>query len=123
MTRGSSTRTTGDKAEQAAANYLQNHGLHCIEQNFHCKLGELDLIMQDEKCLIFVEVRYRKSDRYGSSLATVTPAKRNKLRKTALFYLKSRKLQNTAVRFDVIGMKPAENTASHYQFRWVKNAF
>lgn len=123
MTRGSNTQATGSRAEHAAAEYLRNHGLECVEQNFACKLGELDLIMQDKSCVVFVEVRFRKSDRYGSAASTVTPIKQNKLRKTALFYLKTRKLQNASVRFDVIGMKPCEQNSSDYQFRWIKNAF
>lgn len=123
VTRSSNTRTTGDLAEQAAASYLQNHGLTRIEQNFRCKLGELDLVMQDERCMVFVEVRFRKSDRYGSAASTVTAAKQNRLRKTALFYLKARKLQHAAVRFDVIGMRPDEQNSSNYQFSWIKNAF
>ncbi len=123
MTQGCNTRVSGDNAEQAALDYLQSHGLQRVEQNFRCKLGELDLIMQDKQCMVFVEVRYRTSDRYGTSLATVTPAKQNKLRKTALFYLKARKLTEAAIRFDVVGMKPGERSASTYQFRWIKNAF
>lgn len=121
--RNSSTQTTGGLAEQAAADYLQDHGLTKVEENFRCKLGELDLIMRDNRCMVFVEVRFRKSDRYGSAASTVTTAKQNKLRKTALFYLKARKLQHAAVRFDVIGMKPGEQGCSGYQFRWIKNAF
>lgn len=121
--RGSNTHTTGSQAEQAAANYLQDQGLRRVEENFRCKMGELDLIMRDDSCMVFVEVRFRKSDRYGSAASTVTMAKQNKLRKTALFYLKARKLQHTAVRFDVVGMKPSEQGSSDYQFRWIKNAF
>ncbi len=123
MTPDSNAQTKGDRAEQAAAYYLQSQGLCKIEQNFRCKLGELDLIMQDQTCLVFVEVRYRKSARYGSAVATVTPAKQSKLRKTALFYMKARKLQHAAARFDVVGMEPGEAGDSIYQFRWIKNAF
>lgn len=121
--RASNTQAAGKLAEQAAAIYLENHGLQKVEENFRCKLGELDLIMQDARCMVFVEVRFRKSDRYGSAASTVTVAKQNKLRKTAQFYLKARNLQNAAVRFDVIGMKPGEKDSSVYQYRWIKNAF
>ncbi len=123
MIQGSNTQTTGSLAEQAAASYLQGQGLQRVEQNFRCKLGELDLIMQDKSCVVFVEVRFRKSDRYGSAVSTVTTTKQNKLRKTALYYLKARKLKHAEVRFDVIGMKPCEQDCSKFQFRWVKNAF
>ncbi|MEM8499522.1 MAG: YraN family protein [Pseudomonadota bacterium] len=121
--RGSSTQTTGGQAELAAAHFLQEHGLKRVEENFRCKLGELDLIMQDKSCLVFIEVRFRKSERYGSAASTVTTAKQNKLRKTALYYLKARRLRHTAVRFDVVGMKPGEQAHKDYQFRWIKNAF
>ncbi|MFK7731735.1 MAG: YraN family protein [Pseudomonadales bacterium] len=123
MARDSNTQASGDQAEQAAAIYLQHHGLQKVEENFRCKLGEVDLIMQDNSCIVFVEVRFRKSDRYGSAASTVTTSKQNKLRKTALFYLKARKLQHAAVRFDVVGMKPDEKNDCDYQYRWIKNAF
>ena len=65
------TKQRGDHAEQQALQHLQSFGLELIEQNFHSRGGEIDLIMSDQECLIFVEVRYRKTDKYGSAAESV----------------------------------------------------
>ena len=62
----SHTSTIGKSAEEYAKQYLQRQGLTLMGQNYRCKYGEIDLIMQDKKTTVFVEVRFRKSQRFGS---------------------------------------------------------
>ena len=56
----------GQAAEDLACNYLCGQGLQLLERNYRCKSGEIDLIMQDRACLVFVEVRYRQHPLYCS---------------------------------------------------------
>ena len=67
--------TVGNLAEDAALKHLQANGLTLLTRNYRCKVGEIDLIMRDANEIAFVEVRYRKSSRYGTGLESVSSAK------------------------------------------------
>jgi putative endonuclease len=117
-----SSRTTGHTVEQQACAYLQRQGLRLVEQNYHCPAGELDLIMQHQDTLVFVEVRYRKSQDYGGALASVTPTKQRRISKTALHYLQKHKLfEKQSCRFDIVAVTPGNPQA--FNFHWLQNAF
>jgi len=107
----------GAEKEQAAKQYLLEQGLQFIEQNFNCKFGEIDLIFVDPASnqLVFVEVRYRNSTRFGGAAASVTSSKQQKIKKSALFYLSQRKLEPN-LRFDVLAIDANV-------FNWIPNAF
>ncbi len=77
----------GQQGEDRALAYLQQQGLHLLERNFRCKVGELDLIMQHGALLVFVEVRQRACHRYGGAAASVTPAKQRRLLRAAQYFL------------------------------------
>ncbi|MEP7083731.1 MAG: YraN family protein [Betaproteobacteria bacterium] len=92
---------SGVAAEELAARYLAARGLRVVARNFRCRFGEVDLIMQDGDALVFVEVRLRRSNRFGGALASITHAKQRKLVATARFYLSG--LRHTpGCRFDAI---------------------
>jgi putative endonuclease len=55
-------------SEIIAQKYLTQHGLKLIEQNYHSRYGEIDLIMQDQSTLVFIEVRQRSSQLFGGAL-------------------------------------------------------
>ncbi len=116
----------GIDAESAAADYLQAAGLTLVARNFSCKLGELDLIMQDRQQLVFVEVRYRSNNRFGSPLESITASKQRKVRAAAEVYLK-RLGKQVPVRFDAVGVSPAvqhnKHSADGYKIDWCQNAF
>ncbi len=88
------SQTKGAFAEQQAREYLTMQGLQWIDSNYHCRMGEIDLIMQDQYCLVFVEVRARTSIAFGGALASVTYRKQQKLIKTAMLYLSVNKLHD-----------------------------
>lgn len=115
------TAGIGSRAESAAADYLQQHGLRIIEKNFSCKVGELDLIAQDGQHLVFVEVRYRKTDHYGGALASVDQRKQRKLLNAAQFYLQRRRI-NAPCRFDIVAITGPLGTDTT-RINWVRNAF
>lgn len=109
----------GFAAEEQAKNYLETQGLIWITSNYQCKVGEIDLIMQDKDYLIFIEVRARSSSQYGGGVDSITHHKRHKLIKTALFYLQTKKLfDKKPCRFDVLSI---DGTPS--KMTWIKNAF
>ena len=115
----------GKDAETACCAYLKSHGLKLIDQNFSCRQGEIDIIMTDNKMLVFVEVRFRKNDSFGGGLESITPAKQNKLRKTAELYLQQNN-QHKNARFDVVSMSKNTQTSNNkqeYIFEWITNAF
>ena len=112
--------TTGQQAELWASEYLQQHGLVLITKNYHCRRGEIDLVMQDGQSLVFVEVRYRKSARFGSALESVDRKKQAKLIFTAEHYLVQNTQPFSAYRFDVIAITPEQNKPV---ITWVKDAF
>lgn len=107
----------GSLKEQQAKDFLIDSGLHFVDQNFNCKLGEIDLIFtnQDKTAFIFVEVRYRKNNAFGGAAQSVTYQKQQKVKKAAIFYLQKRKLDPN-IRFDVIAF---ENN----QLNWIQSAF
>ena len=109
----------------ACYHYLKSQGLKLIDRNFNSRFGEIDIIMLDKKILVFVEVRYRKNNNFGGALASITPSKQNKLRRTAELYLQ-KNTQHENARFDVVSMSKNAQTNTNnqqYTFDWIPNAF
>jgi len=109
---------SGDLAEQTAARYLQGLGLKLLETNYRCRFGEIDLVMQDGKTVVFVEVRQRRNERFGGAAASIDLHKQGKLVRTAQHYLSSLS-RAPQCRFDVVLMS---DTAG-MDIEWLKNAF
>jgi putative endonuclease len=112
----------GKQAEELARQYLQNQNLKLISQNYYCRRGEIDLIMQDQQTLVFVEVRYRKDVRFGSPLESIDHRKQAKIITTAEHYLLQFKSSYVDYRFDVVAIMPIQNS-DEPEISWVKNAF
>ena len=108
----------GQLYEQLALVYLQQQGLQLIQQNFQCKAGEIDLVMRDHDCLVFVEVKYRASSAFGGALAAVTQAKQQKLLRASRWYLQQHNATTSACRLDVLAIEGQPP----YQYNWIKNA-
>lgn len=106
----------GEQAEQLACNHLLQQGLQLIARNFRCYHGELDLIMQEAQTLVIVEVRFRKSNKYGGALESITKAKQSRIIAATSYYLMQNNLRY-ATRFDVITI------ANDARINWIKNAF
>ena len=91
-----------------------------VARNYHCRMGEIDLIMRDGNFLAFVEVRYRKNDDYGSAAASVTRQKQRRILMTAHHYLQNERLyRDSPCRFDVITVSGQYNP----RIDWIKDAF
>ena len=116
-------RLLGKWGERLVAEDLRKQGWKILETNYRCRLGEIDLVAQKGKYLAFVEVKLRKSNRFGQASEAVTGEKQRKLRTTAELYLAEHQTV-LQPRFDVAevyapqGMQTANPTISY-----IENAF
>lgn len=111
----------GKLAEQTACAYLQKSGLTLLQSNYHCRYGEIDLIMKDKIEIIFVEVRKRNRIDFGNAIESITIHKQQKLIKTAVHFLQHHNwLYRKPSRFDIVAIHPIDGTM---QLEWIKNAF
>lgn len=117
----SAKRERGAAVEAAARDHLSAHGLRALASNAGFRVGELDLVMLDGETLVFVEVRYRRDDRYGGGAASVDARKRRKLVLAAQAFLQRHPAYaDHACRFDVV---EADGDPAQPQLRWLRDAF
>jgi len=110
----------GENSETLAAWFLRQNGYKIIEQNYRNRMGEIDIIAQDRKTIVFVEVKSRRSVRYGSPKFAVTPKKQRTISRVALYYLKTTNQTDAKARFDVVAII---SNRDEPQIEIVKNAF
>ncbi|MCP5419245.1 MAG: YraN family protein [Gammaproteobacteria bacterium] len=116
---GISNTQRGSAAETLACQFLEARGLTLVSRNYRCRLGELDLIMRDAQQLVFVEVRSRASSRYGSAAETINHSKRQRLIRTATYFLQKNNY-SLPCRFDVIAIT---QRGAALDLEWIKDAF
>jgi len=90
--------------ELLAAEHLKARGYQILSQNYRASRGEIDLVAQDGKCIVFVEVKTRRSLKFGLPQAAVTEQKQRQISKIALAYLQAQNLLDATCRFDVIAI-------------------
>ena len=113
-------KTRGQRAELQASRFLRDRGLVPVARNFRRRGGEIDLIMLDGDCLVFVEVRSRRSARFAAPELTVDRCKQRKLIGTAaLFVARNRRFACLPMRFDVIAIDGDRAPG----IRWITDAF
>ncbi|MCL6621726.1 MAG: YraN family protein [Syntrophobacterales bacterium] len=95
----------GGRGEELAAEFLRRRGYHLLARNYRTPWGEVDLIARHRGWLVFIEVKARRSDRFGLPQEAVHPAKQEKLRAAAEHYLQAQGLTETPVRFDVVAIR------------------
>lgn len=116
-----STTVRGRRAEDLVLHHLQRQGLSLIARNYRCRVGEVDLVMEEAGVVVFVEVRSRASSAFVSPKETVDWRKQRRLARVAAWFLRSRRdLASRPVRFDVVSV-----TEPNYRARleWIRNAF
>lgn len=108
----------GHAAEERVLATARERGLTCLARNFHCRQGELDLVLREGEELIVAEVRYRGRDDFGNPAASVNYRKRRRIiAATRYFLVKHPEHADRAIRFDVIGIGPGE------RLEWLEAAF
>ena len=108
--------------ERRAERYLRRRGLTPVTRNFHCRGGEIDLVMRDGDAVVFVEVKYRRGGRsgFGDGADAVTAGKRERIRRAAgLFLARYPELAERPCRFDVISIQGGIIP----RYCWINNAF
>lgn len=110
------TGAVGAEKERLAESFLTNQGLRLVARNHRCRYGEIDLIMREASILVFVEVRFRRSTRFGSPAETVDARKQRRLIATAKHYLQAHPTP-CACRFDVVAID------GQHHIQWIKHAF
>ena len=94
----------GKIGETIAAKYLEGEGYHLLERNFNTRFGEIDLVMLDENCVVFVEVKTRTTTGFGHPEDSITPLKLEKLENAALLWLEAHPESPDDWRIDVIAI-------------------
>lgn len=114
------TGAIGRHAEQLACDYLVDRGLKLVARNFHCRGGEIDLIMLHDQCLTFIEVRFRRSNSFAPASHTVDRHKQKKIIRTAaMFIARNRRFAMTTMRFDVVAIEGSDQPS----IEWITDAF
>ena len=114
-------RKWGAHWEKTAESYLRARGLKLLHRNFSSRFGEIDLIMEDEQTVVFIEVKYRKSTQHGSGAEAVTFHKQDRISRTASWYLaKHPHRADQFCRFDVVSIEPE---TVDQNIHWIKSAF
>lgn len=116
------SKLIGDLGELAAKEYLIGNDYEILETNFQLKMGEIDIIAKKEGCIVFVEVKTRKGNKFGNPSEYVDSSKQMKIKKTALCYIKS---LETDMRFDIIEVyyKNVHGEFKVENINHIKNAF
>lgn len=111
-------KTLGNWGESIAADHLPKAGYRILAQNYRCPMGEIDLIALCHDTLVFLEVKTRRSQNFGTPGESVSYRRQQRFVKTALHYIKETRRYNLSLRFDIIEIliqSPEEYTLNHIQ--------
>lgn len=93
----------GNAGELIAAQYLHERGFVIVERNWRCRAGEIDIVAKLGRCFVFVEVKTRRSSRFGHPLEAITPTKASRLRALARTWMEA-KAAVGSIRIDAVGV-------------------
>lgn len=111
----------GQEGESAAEQYLRHKGYRIVARNLRSSVGELDLVAEDGRALVFVEVKARRTDAFGGAIHAVHQRKQEKLIQLAAQYLAHHHITDRPCRFDVVLLHSAGAVAP--QIEHIQNAF
>jgi len=110
----------GKTGEIAARAYLEELGYSIIEVNFRCPLGEIDIVARDNSTIVLAEVRTKTSKSYGSPEESINAEKARRLRRHALYYLQSKRQNETPSRIDLMAVLLSKETLEVKSIRHIK---
>lgn len=116
-----SSNSLGKLGENAAIDYLKKKNYRIMERSFRFLKGEIDIIAYDQKTLVFIEVKTRKSKNFGFPEESVTRSKQQQIRKIAQGFLSKNHLEDVECRFDVLSL--FYNEKEGYKAHHIQNAF
>lgn len=114
-------RHKGQLIERIAESWLRRRGLKLLFRNYHCRSGELDLVMRAHDQLIIIEVKYRRHGALVSAAESLTPSKQKRLALTTMHLMqRNPQLSKLAVRFDLVAVTGSDNDR---HVEWIRDAF
>ncbi|MBQ1186544.1 MAG: YraN family protein [Clostridia bacterium] len=115
----------GRIGEQLVADWLKTNGYIITKRNFSCGYGEIDIVAERPKMVVFVEVKTRKQNSLVAPKDAVSKSKQEKLAKTAKTFLNRAYMKNMPYRFDVaeVTYRIGEDELPKYSLNYIKNAF
>ena len=112
----------GQWGEKRCEKFLKRKGLKKLARNFSCKTGEIDLVMVDtDRTVVFVEVKTRADESFAPAESVITPVKKNKMYRTARYFLTIHEIENRPFRFDVVTIVLGQTGPA--QIKHYENAF
>lgn len=115
-------KALGAKGELLAVNFLKKKGYKILQRNYRWRTGEIDIVCYDHGTIVFVEVKTRRSDKYGQPEISVTEAKKRQIIKIASHYVAEKKIEGVDLRFDVVSIFYSPNE-KHPTITLFNNAF
>ncbi len=113
-------RAVGLEGEAVARRFLKGLGFRIVEENFNCPLGEIDLIVEDGDILVFVEVKTRRSTRFGTPAEAVHARKQRQILRVAEAYMREHRFRGPC-RVDVVAVEfPGQGTEARVEL--IRNA-
>ncbi len=110
-------RKTGAERETMALEYLESEGCRVLDRNVYTRRGEIDAVVEDEDCIVFVEIKYRRTGSAGYAAEAVDARKQKRISDCARYYILSHGLSmDRPYRFDVVAIDADD-------VRWIRNAF
>ncbi len=113
-------KQVGNRGESLAEDYIKRKGYKIIHRNYRCKLGEIDIIAKDGDTIVFIEVRTKQNENFGSPQDSVTSTKISKISKTALNFIQEKNLSGYSYRFDFIAITFSQGKPN---IEHIENAF
>lgn len=95
----------GTLGENAACRMLESQGYRILERNYRCRYGEIDIVALDGDCTVFVEVRTKRSESFGSPEESLSRTKQRRLTTTALTYLQACEAPSVDWRIDLVSVR------------------
>ena len=115
-------KALGTKGEHLAVKFLKKKGYKILQRNYRCRIGEIDIVCYDHGTIVFVEVKTRRSDKYGQPEISVTEAKKRQIIKIASHYVAEKKIEGIDLRFDAVSIFYSPNE-KHPTITLFTNAF
>lgn len=116
-------KTLGRWGEKCCEKYLKGKGLKTLARNYLCKAGELDLVMADsDGTVVFTEVKTRTDEKFSPTEDVITRPKKERMAKTARYFLMTHKIENRPCRFDFVTVvldKNGKESIKHYKSAFV----
>ena len=94
----------GKTGEGIAVAHVRKLGYRILARNYRRRFGEIDIIAKDGDTLVFIEVKTRKTQNYGTPFEALTLHKQQQISKVALDYMTQKKVENCNIRFDVVAV-------------------